>query len=556
MADSYKLDDDGANRLQEALFFNGKLRLVAKDCFELDNDEDVLVIPCHPDILSGGNVFNTVYEKLGDTLTTTLQPYLCLEPGSCKMMQAGELNNYKRLAMCVLPELFMDEGLTRIDRFKVSMCIADALDLAAESSFENVVFTHWPIASFELSAEILLLCLSHWIRYSVYFDKVKRITVALESEDLFSVYYELAKLIEEDPSLVLDVLQERRPEEYGNEQFMDQEVTELVPIDFAEAKGGFQPGTSHSTNDRQVNQNGSAPFLFYSRNLSTSILSVEQADSSIRQYRLSTTVAEKNTHYFRCSRCDYLSRSEELGQFRPKITVRNASIISTRFPEHHPMCRSTSKEKFVIQQLDRLWKAVAIYETEELRNCYIALRSIAQREADALYLEMEQSTGRFPEWELMKQMAEKYHNQYPIRLIKCSNTLPPVSGVNMAQYSEIRRVEDEIDGVVKETPYAWITEGIELDRDDGEEELEMEVSRPTENSSIATPEPSSDFNETAQSDKPSSTRPHRIIRPTYKIQSSQGTSTPASTSSTTPNSVRFRIVRPPKSSSPTKRSHE
>lgn len=53
MADSYKLDDDGANRLQEALFFNGKLRLVAKDCFELDNDEDVLVIPCHPDILSG-----------------------------------------------------------------------------------------------------------------------------------------------------------------------------------------------------------------------------------------------------------------------------------------------------------------------------------------------------------------------------------------------------------------------------------------------------------------------------------------------------------------------
>lgn len=92
----------------------------------------------------------------------------------------------------------------------------------------------------------------------------------------------------------------------------------------------------------------------------------------------------------------------------------------------------------------------------------------------------------------------------------------------MAQYSEIRRVEDEIDGVVKETPYAWITEGIELDRDDGEEELEMEVSRPTENSSIATPEPSSDFNETAQSDKPSSTRPHRIIRPTYKIRSSQG----------------------------------
>lgn len=75
--------------------------------------------------------------------------------------------------MCVLPELYADEGLTRLDRFKVSMCISDALDLAAESSFENIVFTHWPIASYEQSAEILLLCLAHWIRYSVYFDRVR-----------------------------------------------------------------------------------------------------------------------------------------------------------------------------------------------------------------------------------------------------------------------------------------------------------------------------------------------------------------------------------------------
>jgi hypothetical protein len=104
-----------------------------------------------------------------------------------------------------------------------------------------------------------------------------------------------------------------------------------------------------------------------------------------------------------------------LGQFRPKITVRDGVIVSSRFPDHHPMCRSTSKEKFVIQQLDRLWKAVAIYETEELRHCYVELRNIAQKESDALYLEMEQSTGRFSEWELMKEMAEKCKNKsWPI----------------------------------------------------------------------------------------------------------------------------------------------
>jgi hypothetical protein len=178
-----------------------------------------------------------------------------------------------------------------------------------------------------------------------------------------------------------------------------------MQLDFSDSKG--DANNARIAHDR-YNQNGSAPFLFYSRNLSTSILSIEQPDSSIRQYRLSTAVEEKNTHYFRCSRCDYLSRNtDEFEQFRPKITVRDGSIVSSRFPEHHPACKSTSKEKFVVQQLDRLWKAVAIYETEELRRCYVELRNIAQKEADALYTEMESSTGRFPEWEVLKQMAEK-----------------------------------------------------------------------------------------------------------------------------------------------------
>lgn len=87
--------------------------------------------------------------------------------------------------MCLLPELFEDEGLTRLDRVKVSMCIADALDLSTEAGSENVVFTHWPIASAEQSAEILLLCLAHWIRYSVYSDRVcsKKVFLNFKSID-------------------------------------------------------------------------------------------------------------------------------------------------------------------------------------------------------------------------------------------------------------------------------------------------------------------------------------------------------------------------------------
>lgn len=74
--------------------------------------------------------------------------------------------------MCVLPELFEGEGLTRMDRVKVSMCIADALDLASEAGHQSVGFTHWPIATIEQSAEILLLCIVHWVRNSVYTEKV------------------------------------------------------------------------------------------------------------------------------------------------------------------------------------------------------------------------------------------------------------------------------------------------------------------------------------------------------------------------------------------------
>lgn len=184
-------------------------------------------------------------------------------------------------------------------------------------------------------------------------------------EELFPIYYEVLRLIEEDPNLILDVLQERRPDEYGgNDQTLDQDISESMALDFHDPE--------NARFERRQNQNG-APFLFYSRNLSTSILSIEQPDGSIRQYRLSTTIQEKNRHYFRCSRCDYLSRSNE-DQFRPKITVRDGAIDSSRFPEHHPMCKPTSKASFVIQQLDRLWKAVAIYETEELRRCYVNLR--------------------------------------------------------------------------------------------------------------------------------------------------------------------------------------
>ncbi|KAI6232117.1 hypothetical protein M3Y95_00453100 [Aphelenchoides besseyi] len=533
------------NSEAETTFFDGKLQL-HRESF-LAAESDVLVVPCFPDLLCGGEVFKNVFDNAGPALTNALRPYISLEAGSCKLTSSFELKNFKKLAMCVLPELFDDEGLSRLDRVKVSMCIADALDLSVESSATSVVFTHWPIASVEQSAEILILCIAHWLRNSIYAEKLTTISLFLDMTDGFESYCHVAQLIEADPSLVLDVLQARRPDDYSHDPTVDADMVENVPLEYVESSK--TPLRMHWNSARMMldrrqpgAQNSSSPFLFYSRNLSTSILSIEQPDGTIHQYRLSTTVYDKNTHYFRCSRCDYLTRMHpEAGLFRPKITVRDGQIASDRYPTHHPQCHGIGKENFVVQQLDRLWKAIATYETDELRRCYVTLRNIASKEANSLYNEMENPEGHFPEWEILRQTAEKYHDQYSMRLIKCANADGPsdLDGVNIDQYSEIRRVEGELDGV-QNNGIAWLTEGIDVERDEHEPEDTEAVptssginTRSTQSVVTKRIVPVKTRNEThvvvgdsKMDSETSSKRPQRTVKPTYKLRSSNDTSNP------------------------------
>ena len=177
------------------------------------------------------------------------------------------------------------------------------------------------------------------------------------------------------------------------------------------------------------------------------------------------------------------------------MTIRDGRITSARFPDHHPLCHGASKESFVIQQLDRLWKAIAVYETPELRSSYVALRELAPKEADALYSEMENPQGRFPDWEMLRQMAErckrsfkKYvlrlyahffvfadHNQYSIRLIKYPS--PHDEPTNREQYALEEEAAAESDGMRALDTCAWITESIvELDEavDESQEVVESQ----------------------------------------------------------------------------------
>jgi hypothetical protein len=82
--------------------------------------------------------------------------------------------------------------------------------------------------------------------------------------------------------------------------------------------------------------------------------------------------------------------------------------------------------------------------------------------------------------------------------------VPSVPGIDIRQLSEIRRVEGEIDGI-REGGVAWLTEGVELDKE-GDEEVEDRKAIPVQtNSQEAT----------------TSSRPQRTIRPTYKVKSGQ-----------------------------------
>lgn len=96
--------------------------------------------------------------------------------------------------------------------------------------------------------------------------------------------------------------------------------------------------------------------------------------------------------------------------------------------------------------------------------------------------------------------------------------MPNVSGIDIQQYSEIRRVEDEIDGV-KNTTFAWITAG---EFEDDEHEDSPKVATETRASLPSTSEPQSSAAEINTSESTSTkapqTRPHRIIRSTYKIR--------------------------------------
>jgi hypothetical protein len=146
--------------------------------------------------------------------------------------------------------------------------------------------------------------------------------------------------------------------------------------------------------------------LQLSRNLSTTILTLEEGDTGlVRQYRLTTQNQAGDTFYFRCSKCESLSKKTGTN-YRPKITVRAGMILGTRHPIHHPDCRPLTKEGVVVQQMDRHARMRICSGRGDPREIYEEMRQrVPGSESD----DLNESDEHFPQWDRVRKQYTRLH---------------------------------------------------------------------------------------------------------------------------------------------------
>lgn len=142
-------------------------------------------------------------------------------------------------------------------------------------------------------------------------------------------------------------------------------------------KYGFDENYIHENSEKlyeEMFKNSEGIQLQLSRNLSPTILTIEEEDGLLRQYRMTTQTREGDTSYFRCSRCESLMRHTN-NEYRPKITVKNGYIVGTCYPEHHPHCNAIKKYDVIIQQMDREARMNMSKQECETRGFYNTVNS-------------------------------------------------------------------------------------------------------------------------------------------------------------------------------------
>uniref|UniRef100_A0A914YR86 RYYR-CCHC domain-containing protein n=1 Tax=Panagrolaimus superbus TaxID=310955 RepID=A0A914YR86_9BILA len=154
--------------------------------------------------------------------------------------------------------------------------------------------------------------------------------------------------------------------------------------------------------------------LQLSRNLSPTMLPIEEPDGRIRQYRLTTQSRNGDVYYFRCSHCEFLSKKTET-QYRPKMTVRDGSIVGSYYPLHHPECHPVTKRHLIVQQIDRQARCKIMDQNMMMRQIYERENGNTENDFSEADLKLPQEAAetaaaiagaskvKFPTWEKVRK---------------------------------------------------------------------------------------------------------------------------------------------------------
>jgi len=417
----------------------------------LSMEADAYVNLCMGNVHSGNDYFLQVHQRAGDDLKVALQSFRGARAGHARISPAFGLTNFKHLIHTVLP--LVDDKFVGLAPYETYSAILSALDLAAENGARTVVFPPGFSIEANIYAYVTLIAMKKWLHDNP--GILDGIFIVCETDHDFVSYHNQVPAIESsidfdspDFDKYFSAVQYTAQEFGGQTTYVDADGYEFGQGSFYQDEGGNYDyeAAMHELN-RRVDMNQAAIMfepdhfeqrnllrtvqlspedsraiydiynkmfvvadggikLQLSRNLSPTMLAIEEPDGRIRQYRLTTQSRNGDAYYFRCSHCEFLSKKTET-QYRPKMTVRDGTIVGTFYPMHHPDCLPMTKKQVLIQQIDRQVRAQIMNQNMMMRDSGDKITMEIEEPEQEINGSLDNSPKiKFPTWE---QVRKQYY---------------------------------------------------------------------------------------------------------------------------------------------------
>jgi hypothetical protein len=417
---------------------------------------------CMGNIHSGNDTFLQTHRLGGDELKNACHKIRGVQPGYARITEAYGLKNFKYIIHGILP--MVETKFLGVTPQLTYLSIISVLDCALENNVKTLIMP--PLFAIEpnISCYLTLLAVKKWKQDNP--QGIDNITIVCELESDFVAFHHQIPAIDTIDDFSAESLDDFFPslqyttQDYPAQQgyveseynyagnyyptdeayeYSENEATRKVDMSMNVTQ--TLPRTENMLEQRSLIRNiqlhAEEPDtkeihdlyqkMFYltdggirlqlSRNLSPTMLPIEEPDGRIRQYRLTTQSRNGDAYYFRCSHCEFLSKKTET-QYRPKMTVRDGSIVGSYYPMHHPECHPVTKRQIIVQQIDRQARCKIMDQNMMMRQMYERENGISEGEINEADLKLPQEAAetaaavagaskvKFPTWE---QVRKQYY---------------------------------------------------------------------------------------------------------------------------------------------------